>query len=232
VIVIKGEPQVRLAVDTGPEQPPTRAVWLGTILKDRVLAGQYRPGERIREGDLQREFGLSNGPIREALQGLIAEGLAEKSPWQGVSVIDLSDREIVELFQIRLALMEYAAERAALEAPAEVLQQAPALKAAVERAFGEVRAGAASPSGNRQLSRWILAGAGNQMMTKAWDRTVGMSHIYVNTLLRSDDEANNVRIIHALIDAIVARDPAAARARVRELTAKTVSGLGIGGGAL
>src|SRR4051812_20714424 len=99
-----------------PAPPPTmsRGEWLADIAKDRILNGAYPPGDRIRESDLQQEFGFSNGPVREALQLVVAATLAERSPWQGVRVVTLSPAEIGELFQVRTALLEYISERAAI----------------------------------------------------------------------------------------------------------------------
>jgi len=211
------------------ELPVSRSAWLGNLLRDRVLAGQYGPGERILESELRSEFGLSNGPIRDALQFLVAEGLAEKVPWQGVRVIKLTEVEILELFQIRLALLEYAAERAALYAPPEILSQAPLVKAKIDEMFEVAQSEVNHPSSNRQLSRWILAGAGNRKLAQTWDRTVSICHIYIRALLTSANEARSHRLIHSLIDAIVARNVAAARAAVRELTIQTLDDLNIKG---
>ena len=44
---------------------------------------------------------------------MVADGLADRAPWQGVRIKSLSKPRIVELFQVRLALLEYAAELAA-----------------------------------------------------------------------------------------------------------------------
>ena len=226
------EPVRVLADEPVPDaaQPPvSRAAWLGQTLKERVLSGRYAPGERIREADLRREFQLSNGPIREGLQALVAEGLAQKAPWQGVTVIDLSEREIVELFQVRLALLEYTAELAALRAPPEILAQAADVKANIDLAYGDARAGSAHPSFSRSLSRWLLAASGNQMMARAWDRTVTLTHLYVNALLTGTDGHRSAALIHRLVDAIVARDVAGARAAVRALTVQTLTDLHIDG---
>jgi DNA-binding GntR family transcriptional regulator len=90
----------------------SRTGWLAGILRERILGGIYRPGERIREVQLRTEFGFSNGPIREALQAIVADGLAERAPWHGVRVKMLDERQLIDLFQVRLALLEYAAELA------------------------------------------------------------------------------------------------------------------------
>jgi DNA-binding FadR family transcriptional regulator len=102
----------------------SRAQWLAEILRERIISGAYQPGERIREAQLREEFGFSNGPIREALQKVVAAGLAESAPWQGVRVRLLDQTQILELFQVRLALLEYAAELAARNASAETQRDA------------------------------------------------------------------------------------------------------------
>ena len=58
----------------------SRADWLADILRKRVMAGVYKPGERIRESTLQQEFGISNGPTREALQKIVVDGISERLP--------------------------------------------------------------------------------------------------------------------------------------------------------
>ena len=110
----------RPASAVGDDNRFSRASWLADILRERVIDGTYAPGDRIREAMLQQEFGFSNGPIREALQRLVADGLAQRAPWQGVRVIALGAQEIVDLFELRSALLEYAAERAADGLPARI----------------------------------------------------------------------------------------------------------------
>ncbi|MCB2001946.1 MAG: GntR family transcriptional regulator, partial [Rhodoferax sp.] len=72
---------------------------LASVLRERIVTGVYAPGEWIRESLLAQEFGYSNGPIREALQLLVGEGLLVRATWRGVRVVELSGREIVEIFQ-------------------------------------------------------------------------------------------------------------------------------------
>ena len=155
---------------TGHRPPParsppapvfSRAQWLAGILRDRIISGEYRAGERLHEASLQHEFGFSNGPVREALQFVVADSLAERSPWQGVQVIDLDKTQIAELFQVRLALFEYAAELAARRRVPAAMETAEQVK----QSFDEwlVRSGTArrDPASTAGLSRWVLEAAGN-----------------------------------------------------------------------
>lgn len=73
----------------------------------------YHPGERIREQELADRFGVSRGPVREALRMLEAKGVVRIEPMRGASVARMSDSEIVESVDIAAALFALAARQAA-----------------------------------------------------------------------------------------------------------------------
>ena len=77
-----------------------------------IVSGQYAPGERLSEAELARQFGISRGPIREAL-GRLEGKLVQRSPRVGVSVLDLSIEKLTDLFAVREALEGMAARLAA-----------------------------------------------------------------------------------------------------------------------
>jgi DNA-binding GntR family transcriptional regulator len=81
-------------------------------LVEAISAGEFEPGQRLSEADLARRFGISRGPLREALQRL--EGrLVVRRARVGVHIIELSADAIRELFTIREALEGLAARLAA-----------------------------------------------------------------------------------------------------------------------
>lgn len=104
--------------EPGPSEPTMRG---GTVdrlvqhLRDGIISNRYAPGQRLIEADLTREMSVSRGPLREAYRRLAAEGLLEIVPNRGAVVRRLSFREMMELFQIRMALEALAARCAALE---------------------------------------------------------------------------------------------------------------------
>jgi DNA-binding GntR family transcriptional regulator len=201
----------------------SRGSWLAEILKERILSGHYKPGERIREADLQKEFGFSNGPVREALKLTVSATLAESgAPWQGVRVVELNRAEIGELFQLRTALLEYIAERAARFASPETLEKGAALKANLSRTFAPD-----GPPMAGDLSSWLLDGAGNAMLRQTWDAITLRSRIYVNDALRKEGGAGSMKRLSALIDAVMARNPGAARNAARILTQELLRGLDV-----
>jgi DNA-binding GntR family transcriptional regulator len=207
----------------------SRTLWLARILRERIISGFYRPGARIREVELRAEFGFSNGPTREALQVVVADGLAERAPWQGVRIKSLTQKQIVELFQVRLALLEYAAELAARNPSPEVLKNAASLKRRIDEGFSKIKAGAGHPSFNGRLSQWLLASAGNEALREIWDKNMQQTLIYVNASLMRGQGAKSRVLIHKLIDGICDADVAESRAAARALTRQTLIDLGIDG---
>jgi DNA-binding GntR family transcriptional regulator len=73
-------------------------------LREAVLRGQLRPGERLDQAEIAERFHVSRMPVREALRTLEAEGLVRFYPHRGVVVNDLSPEEIEEVYSIRIAL--------------------------------------------------------------------------------------------------------------------------------
>ena len=206
-------------------QSLSRPEWLTSVVRDRVVKGQYKPGDRIREAELQQEFGVSNGPVREALQRLVAEGILERSPWRGVRVIELSKDEIVELFQLRLALLEYAAELAARRADPAVIADAERVRRNLREALVEVKKGDLTLM-SAELIEWILRGAGNKRMMQVWENVLLISRVYAYEAMRRT-AARTEPIQYRIIDAIVEGNGDAARQAVRELTIETVKDLKI-----
>ncbi|MCE1252226.1 MAG: GntR family transcriptional regulator [Anaerolineae bacterium] len=83
-------------------------------IKDRILKGQYAPGQRLITNDLATELGVSRMPVREALQRLdAATGLVTLIPHKGAVVNDSSSEEdLLEIFHIRAVLEGLAARLA------------------------------------------------------------------------------------------------------------------------
>ena len=76
-------------------------------LRDKILSGELREGEQIRQDALAAEFQISRIPVREALSHLAAEGLVTIVANRGAVVSALSPEEIMELFETRAVLECY-----------------------------------------------------------------------------------------------------------------------------
>ena len=84
------------------------------ILHNRVIAGELQPGQWLRQDEIASQLGVSMTPVREALDALVAAGLAEREPYRGVRVIELTHAEMLDAYGLRL-LIEPAAARLASE---------------------------------------------------------------------------------------------------------------------
>ena len=94
------------------EYLPLRDVVFNT-LKDGILTGRLKPGERLLENQLAEELGVSRTPIREALRMLQIENLVDLIPRRGAQVKDMSEKDIKNVLEIRKVLEELAAGLAA-----------------------------------------------------------------------------------------------------------------------
>jgi DNA-binding GntR family transcriptional regulator len=82
-------------------------------LREAILTGRYGPGARLVQDDLAEAFGVSRIPLREALRRLEGEGLVVISPNRGAVVRALAPKDVVDLYDLRLALESLAVRRAA-----------------------------------------------------------------------------------------------------------------------
>lgn len=74
------------------------------ILRKRILSGEIKPGERIKELEISKELNISRGPVREALRQIEQEGLVSYSPNKGCTVKTISPEIMSEVYLIRCAL--------------------------------------------------------------------------------------------------------------------------------
>jgi len=74
------------------------------ILRKRILNGEIKPGERIKELEISKELNISRGPVREALRQIEQEGLVTYSPNKGCTVKTISPGSMSEAYLIRSTL--------------------------------------------------------------------------------------------------------------------------------
>jgi len=81
------------------------------VIKERIISHKYPPGSKIDTAQLIEEFGVSNTPIKNALDRLTGEGLIKTIARKGTFVSKLSKKELDELLEIREMMEIYAAEK-------------------------------------------------------------------------------------------------------------------------
>jgi DNA-binding GntR family transcriptional regulator len=90
-----------------PIERRTVAAEAAEILRQRILSGEIRAGQPIRQEQIAQEMGVSRIPLREALKQLEAEGFVTIAPHKGAVVSTLSAEEAEELFALRLQLEDW-----------------------------------------------------------------------------------------------------------------------------
>ncbi|MEN3295224.1 MAG: GntR family transcriptional regulator, vanillate catabolism transcriptional regulator [Burkholderiales bacterium] len=104
---------VRASLTKATPEVRTRAQEVTDRLREAILAGEFRPNERLQEVALSEMLDVSRTPIRAALHRLAAEGMLEYAPNRGYSVRGLDTGELLAVFDIRGALEGLAARFAA-----------------------------------------------------------------------------------------------------------------------
>ena len=89
------------------EYLPLRDVVFNT-LRQAILRGELKPGERLMEIQLANKLGVSRTPIREAIRKLELEGLVLMIPRKGAEVADISEKSLRDVLEVRRALEELA----------------------------------------------------------------------------------------------------------------------------
>lgn len=82
---------------------PLREVIFNT-LREAIIVGELKPGERLMEVQLADKMGVSRTPVREAIRKLELEGLVEMLPRKGAHVADLSVKDIMDVLEVRSTL--------------------------------------------------------------------------------------------------------------------------------
>jgi DNA-binding GntR family transcriptional regulator len=102
------------------------------VLHEKIISGTYKPGDWLRQDDIATQLGVSMTPVREAFDLLVSAGLAERVPYRGVRVREMSTKDVVEAYGLRLVLEAVIAQEAAKRITAEQI-------AGLERTLDEMK---------------------------------------------------------------------------------------------
>ncbi|MFA5523487.1 MAG: GntR family transcriptional regulator [Tissierellales bacterium] len=100
---------------------PLREIVFESI-REAILYGRLKPGERVMEIQLAEKLGVSRTPVREAIRKLELEGLLIMEPRKGAYVADVSLKDVVDVLEVRSSLEGLAASLAATRASEEEIE--------------------------------------------------------------------------------------------------------------
>jgi GntR family transcriptional regulator, trigonelline degradation regulator len=204
-----------LASQIGRVAAPLRAQ-VYEVLKEAILTMRFAPGQRLVERELIDMTGVSRTTIREVLRELAAEGFVRTIPQKGAVVVALSAEEAEELYEIREVLESHVVKRFVEHASdAQVL--------ALRRSFTQLEGLVEQRRGTVEVLKAkdgvydvLLEGAGNSALRASLSQLHARVSLLRAASLSSDPDrpAESVAELRRLVEAIEARDAAAASAAV------------------
>lgn len=197
------------------QQPPAT---LRDLVQDRmreaIIEGHFKPGERLVERPLCEQLGVSRTVIRETIRYLEAEGLVEILPGRGPIVARMSWDDARQIYDIRRMLETSAAMTCAA-------RMTPGLAKRLQKALDELQKGFTrkTPSALFKATAGfygtIFEGAGHAVAWEIVQRLNGrISRLRMMTLSSSDRDQPGPDHMIAICEAIVSGDPEAARTAV------------------
>ncbi len=207
--------------------PPSLKELALKYIREKIASGEWKPGYRLSDFVLCKEMGISRTPVREAINQLAAEGLAEFRPREGAFVKSFDRREIEELYELREILECHCARKAAI-APGDALLKrlsddlarmlslesgiAPG-RDSLDKAATEIQR-----SGDLDFHQALIEAAGNSKV----ERIVSESRVHTRLFSLLDKEMSvaayrgAIGFHRRLLDAIKAHDQDAAENAMRE----------------
>ncbi len=178
-------------------------------LKELIISGRLGPGEHLGEPALAEALGVSRTPVREALQRLAQEGLVEMTPGKGARVRLLTPTEVDDVYEVRALIEGEAAFRAASRCDASGLARLEA--ALLELEGAEPGDYASQIAADASFHSLLVAAAGNQVLEQVFhdlDAALALTRQFSRDLNQTPETRQQH---HAILLAIRARDPEAAR---------------------
>ncbi|MBG9653978.1 GntR family transcriptional regulator [Cytobacillus firmus] len=104
------------------------------VIREAIIRGDFKPGERLKQSDLAEKMGVSRMPVREAFRKLESEGLIKLEPHKGAVVKSISIKDIEEIYALRSELEKMAVYQSVDLLTDEDITQLSSLVAEMERA--------------------------------------------------------------------------------------------------
>jgi DNA-binding GntR family transcriptional regulator len=175
------------------------------LMLQRIVAGEYAPGERLVETRIAQELGVSQASVREALRDLEHIGCVSYEPYRGCSVRTFSIDELLEAFPVRAALESLAAQLAGD-------RMTPAELAELGRLYKQMLAAARRGEAHDQsladaaFHGAIVRGSRNATLARQWTYLEPYSRTYI-TLSRPGADLVELAEEHLpILDALRAGD--------------------------
>ena len=178
------------------QQRDTRVEQASRLLRQGILTGALQQGARLSEVRLAKEFGLSRGPIREALRGLEHEGLVTSVPNRATFVRRVTPIQVLEAIEVR-ALLEPAAYDASRKRRGDAIAARLLQVLAEMRTRLEVGDVAALAGLHGRFHQVFYAESPNRLLRRTWEQVEGVIELHLLRTLRTREHGLNLIDKHA-----------------------------------
>ena len=186
-----------------PNAPPTLRAHVVKMLSSDILAGKYKPGDRLNESQIARELNISRIPVREALSQLQEQGLVQNRERRGMFVTNIGPEEVRQISSLRIVLETEALRLAQARMTPEIIARLEALVAKMDAWDGTLLEAAAL---DLEFHREIWKATGNPYLERALNAL--MVPLFAHkTLEHVTQEIRRWRLSHhrIILDAVVGR---------------------------
>jgi DNA-binding GntR family transcriptional regulator len=209
--------------------PATRIVdAVQDTLRDAIFGGSLRAGEPLSVPELARRLNVSRSPVREAVLGLVAQGLAIEQPRRGVVVATIEARDLVAIHEVREFLEAGAARLCAKRIDKTGVDRLRRILADQQRAVKQKDAAGYFRT-NSELHAAIAAAAGNGRLEQILRTLENQMRIALHRVASDERHMRSGYDEHRrVVEAIAAADENAADQAMRAHIANTISRLRAG----
>jgi DNA-binding GntR family transcriptional regulator len=178
------------------------------LVKERLVFGGYKGGQRIPVDELRNELGVSKQPVTEAMRILAAEGFVQIVPQVGCRVVTFEHRDMLDFFQLFAAIEGTAARLAAERATPEQVEELRAVSSEIGRLLPrpEVERARGYLVLNREFHSVVHGMSGTDIVGRIGSSMYDRSDFFVNSLSAhlphgpalADRHADHERIVAAI----------------------------------
>jgi DNA-binding GntR family transcriptional regulator len=177
----------------------TRTQLVVETLREKILSGEIKAGQPLRQAALAEELNVSRIPVREALLQLEAEGLVSFEPHKGATATELNASQVDELFELRAMLEAELLTSSIPNISLEKLEEATVLLSKLNKALGKENAANTWSELNSDYHNCLYSGANRPQtqdlvntLNKNADRYIRMHLLWAGGISKAESEHNEL----------------------------------------
>ncbi len=184
-------------------------------VRDAILRGVFKPGERLPESVIANQLGVSRAPVREVLSALERDGLVINIPRRGNFVIDFSEKDIDEIYSLRLLLEIGALRRAISRFTEEDFEEMQELVNRLGEENQQQKDTLEVMNIDLAFHEHIYKAADHSRIGDIWNRLRMQTQLLIGVTTSTHYSDQPMKLHQEILDALRARDLESAEAKLR-----------------